>query len=95
MWRLFDSAQALFEVENYRHYMMVQSEAALRAFAAKYPLEPHAEDQVSLRSHPFQISDDLRDEIQKQLGKAGIQIVEAKISYLAYSNEIAQAMLRK
>jgi len=95
VWRINDTAQASFEVENYVAYLRIQSEAALRNATSQYPYESQKEGEVGLRSHPTEISEALRTEIDARLEKAGIEIIEAKISHLAYSSEIAQAMLRK
>lgn len=95
VWRIKDTAQAMFEVESYRHYIHVQSESAMRACAALFPYETTEEGQISLRSNPIEVANSLRDSVQARVTKAGLEIVEAKISYLAYSTEIAAAMLRK
>lgn len=95
VWRIHDTAEASFEVENYQAYLRIQSEAALRNATSQYPYEATREGEIALRSSPKEISDLLRNEIGARLDKAGIQIIEAKISHLAYSPEIAQAMLRK
>jgi len=95
VWRVSDSAEAVFNVEDYESFVQIQSEAAIRAMATSYPYDPHAEGQISLRSHPKEISDRLRDEIQDRLTQAGINVIEARISHLAYSPEIAGAMLQR
>jgi len=73
----------------------IQSEAAIRAMATSYPYDQHSDGEISLRSHPKEISDRLRDEIQDRLAQAGINVIEARISHLAYSPEIAGAMLQR
>ena len=95
VWEVNDSAEAVFNVDDYESFVQIQSEAAIRAMATSYPYDQHSEDQISLRSHPTEISDRLRDEIQDRLAKAGINVIEARISHLAYSPEIAGAMLQR
>lgn len=95
VWEVSDSAEAVFNVDDYESFVQIQSEAAIRAMATSYPYDQHAEDQISLRSHPKEISDRLRDEIQDRLAQAGINVIEARISHLAYSPEIAGAMLQR
>ena len=95
VWEVSDSAEAVFNVDDYESFVQIQSEAAIRAMATSYPYDQHEEDQVSLRSHPLEISNSLCDEIQDRLIQAGINVIEARISHLAYSPEIAQAMLQR
>ena len=95
VWEVNDSAEAVFNVDDYESFVQIQSEAAIRAMATSYPYDQHEEDQISLRSHPAEISARLRDEIQDRLAKAGIHVIEARISHLAYSPEIAGAMLQR
>lgn len=95
VWEVNDSAEAVFNVDNYESFVQIQSEAAIRSMATSYPYDQHEEDQISLRSHPMEISDRLRHEIQDRLAKAGIHVIEARISHLAYSPEIAGAMLQR
>lgn len=95
VWEVNDSAEAVFNVDNYESFVQIQSEAAIRSMATSYPYDQHEEDQISLRSHPIEISDRLRHEIQDRLAKAGIHVIEARISHLAYSPEIAGAMLQR
>lgn len=95
VWEVNDSAEAVFNVDDYESFVQIQSEAAIRAMATNYPYDQHSEDQISLRSHPAEISERLRDEIQDRLAKAGIHVIEARISHLAYSPEIAGAMLQR
>jgi len=95
VWKVFDTAEALFEVDDYEEYVRIQSESALRNLSTAYPYEPHEGDGVALRSHPKEIADALRKEIQERLEKAGVRVVEARISHLAYAPEIASAMLRR
>jgi len=95
VWEVSDSAEAVFNVDDYESFVQIQSEAAIRAMATSYPYDQHEDGQISLRSHPVEISNRLRDEIQDRLAKAGINVIEARISHLAYSPEIAQAMLQR
>lgn len=95
VWEVSDSAEAVFNVDDYESFVQIQSEAAIRAMATSYPYDQHEEGQISLRSHPKEISGRLRDEIQDRLAQAGIHVIEARISHLAYSPEIAQAMLQR
>ena len=95
VWKVVDSAEAVFEVDDYENYVKVQTEAAVRILAMSYPYDAHDEQQKSLRGSPAEISDHLRSEIEARLQKAGVQVIEARISHLAYAPEIAQAMLRR
>jgi regulator of protease activity HflC (stomatin/prohibitin superfamily) len=85
----------MFEVNDYEHFVHVQSEAAVRILATSYPYDAHQEGQISLRMSVVEISQKLRDEIQERLAKAGVEVIEARISHLAYAPEIASAMLRR
>ena len=95
VWEVNDSAEAVFNVDSYESFVQIQSEAAIRSMATSYPYDQHEADQISLRSHPMEISDRLRHEIQDRLARAGINVIEARISHLAYSPEIAGAMLQR
>lgn len=95
VWRVVDTAEAVFEVDHYEEFVSIQSESALRNLASSYPYEPDHDGHIALRSHPQQISESLKGEIQDRLNKAGVEVVEARISHLAYAPEIAQAMLRR
>ncbi|GLQ24524.1 hypothetical protein GCM10007853_23980 [Algimonas ampicilliniresistens] len=95
VWEVSDSAEAVFNVDDYESFVQIQSEAAIRAMATSYPYDQHEDDQISLRSHPDEISERLRHEIQERLAKAGIHVIESRISHLAYSPEIAGAMLQR
>lgn len=95
VWKVFDTAEALFEVDDYEEFVRIQSESALRNLSTTYPYEPHEGEGIALRSHPLEIADALRDEIQDRLEQAGVTVIEARISHLAYSPEIAHAMLRR
>jgi len=94
VWEVNDSAEAVFNVDDYESFVQIQSEAAIRAMATSYPYDQHG-DEISLRSHPAEISERLRSEIQDRLSKAGINVIESRISHLAYSPEIAGAMLQR
>ena len=95
VWKVFDTAEALFEVDDYEEFVQIQSESALRNLSTAYPYEPHAGDGIALRSHPQEIAQSLRKEIQDRLEQAGVTVIEARISHLAYAPEIANAMLRR
>lgn len=96
VWKVFDTAEALFEVDDYVNFVQIQSEAALRNLGTSYPYEPHDESEgFALRSHPLEIAQALREEIQDRLSQAGVTVIEARISHLAYAPEIANAMLRR
>lgn len=95
VWRVVDSAEAVFEVDDYVNYVHIQSEAALRNLASAHPYESHEEGETALRSDPQAIADKLKMEVQERLGKAGVEVIEARISHLAYAPEIASAMLKR
>ena len=95
VWRVIDTAEAIFEVDDYEEFVTIQSESALRNLTTNYPYEPHEGDGVALRSNPAEIADALREEIQNRLEEAGVTVIEARISHLAYAPEIAHAMLRR
>ncbi|MDH3569741.1 MAG: SPFH domain-containing protein, partial [Gemmatimonadota bacterium] len=94
-WRVIDSAEALFEVDDYEEYVHVQSESALRGLATRYPYDAHETEDTALTSHTAQIAEQLQVEIQERLQKAGVDVIEARISHLAYAPEIAHAMLQR
>jgi regulator of protease activity HflC (stomatin/prohibitin superfamily) len=95
VWRVVETAEATFEVDDYEHYVRVQSEAALRNAATSYPYDSHEEHVVSLRGSTAHVADHLQKEVQQRLDKAGVQVIEARISHLAYAPEIAAAMLQR
>ena len=95
VWKVVDSAEAVFEVDDYESFVKIQSEAAVRNLATSYPYEAHEPGQVALRSDPQAIAEKLRDEVQDRLDKAGVSVIEARISHLAYAQEIASAMLKR
>jgi regulator of protease activity HflC (stomatin/prohibitin superfamily) len=95
VWRVIETAEAIFEVDDYENYVRVQSEAALRNAATSYPYDSHEEHVVSLRGSTGVVADHLKQEVQQRLQKAGVEVLEARISHLAYAPEIAAAMLQR
>ncbi|PBS11661.1 hypothetical protein CMZ82_13630 [Lysobacteraceae bacterium NML93-0792] len=95
VWRVVDSAEAVFNVDSYESFVHIQSEAALRAMATSYPYDQHEEGEIALRSHPTEISDRLKEHLDERLTAAGVDVLEARISHLAYAPEIAHAMLQR
>ena len=95
VWQVIDSAEAVYNVDDYESFVHIQSESALRTMATSYPYDQHEEGQVALRSHAAEISKHLRDELAERLADAGVQVIDARISHLAYAPEIAQAMLQR
>ncbi len=95
VWRVVDTAEAVFEVDEYEHFVKVQSEAAVRGLASRYPYDAHEEGQVSLRGATDEVATNLKNQVQERLAKAGVDVIEARISHLAYAPEIASAMLRR
>ena len=95
VWRVVDTAEALFEVDDYNNYVHVQSEAALRNLATSYPYDTHDDQHTSLRGHTAAVAEHLKREIHDRLAKAGVEVLEARISHLAYAPEIAAAMLQR
>ena len=95
VWRIVETFEAVFNVDDYEHFVHVQTEAAVRILATTYSYDSHDDDQLSLRSSVVEITDRLRHEVQERLSKAGIEVIEARISHLAYAPEIAGAMLRR
>jgi regulator of protease activity HflC (stomatin/prohibitin superfamily) len=95
VWRVVETAEAMFEVENFEHYVKVQTEAAVRNLATHYPYDAYVEGHMSLRANTAEIAEKLKAEVQDRLGKAGVEVIEARINHLAYSPEIAQAMLQR
>ena len=95
VWRVVDTAEAVFEVDDYEHYVKVQTESAERNLATHYPYDAHLEGHMSLRGSTDEVAKRLRSEIQDRLAKAGVEVIEARISHLAYAPEIAAAMLRR
>jgi regulator of protease activity HflC (stomatin/prohibitin superfamily) len=95
VWRVVDSAQAVFDVDDFQKYVQVQSEAAVRNLATSYPYDAHDDTQLALRGHTAAISEHLKKEVQEKVALAGVEVVDARISHLAYAPEIAQAMLQR
>jgi regulator of protease activity HflC (stomatin/prohibitin superfamily) len=95
VWRVVDTAEALFHVDNYDNFVHVQSESALRNMALSYPYDAHGDGEISLRSHTAEVAQHLKTEIQERLLQAGVEVMEARISHLAYAPEIAHAMLQR
>jgi regulator of protease activity HflC (stomatin/prohibitin superfamily) len=95
VWKVVDSAKALFDVDNYEEFVAIQSETAIRSLASRYPYDSHADDVPSLRGIPDEVAETLKREVQERLEVAGVEVIEARISHLAYAPEIAQAMLRR
>jgi len=95
VWRVVDTAEAVFQVDDYNNYVKVQSEAALRNLATSYTYDAHDEATLSLRGHTAAVAEHLKKEIQERLIQAGVEVMEARISHLAYAPEIAQAMLQR
>jgi regulator of protease activity HflC (stomatin/prohibitin superfamily) len=95
VWKVTDTAEALFEVDDYENFVHVQAESALRNLATSHPYDTHRDDEIALRANQAEIADQLRTHIQDRLQAAGVQVIEARISHLAYAAEIANAMLRR
>jgi regulator of protease activity HflC (stomatin/prohibitin superfamily) len=95
VWKVVDTAEALFEVDNYEDYIHVQSESAVRGMATNYPYDTYTEGEISLTGHLGEIAERLQKEIQDRLEKAGVKVMEARISHLAYAPEIAGPMLQR
>ena len=95
VWQVVDTAEAVFQVDNYENYLHVQSEGAMRNLATLYPYDAHNDGQLSLRANTAEVAAHLQREIEERLAKAGVQVIEARISHLAYAPEIAMAMLQR
>jgi uncharacterized membrane protein YqjE len=95
VWRVVDSARALFDVENYEQFVSIQSETAIRALATEYPYDAQDEDRTSLRGNPQEVAENLKGQLEARLEVAGVEVIESRISHLAYAPEIAQLMLRR
>ena len=95
VWRVTDTAQALFDVDDYTRFLFVQIESAVRAIGAKYPYDDFEHQETTLRGHADEVNGELRTELQDRVKVAGISIDECRLTHLAYSSEIAQAMLRR
>ena len=95
VWQVVDSAEAVYNVDDYESFVHIQSESALRTMATSYPYDQHEDGQLALRSHATEVSKHLLDELQDRLADAGVQVIDARISHLAYAPEIAHAMLQR
>ena len=95
VWQVVDSAEAVYNVDDYESFVHIQSESALRAMATSYPYDQHEDGKIALRSHAAEVAKHLQEEIQERLALAGVMVLEARISHLAYAPEIAQAMLQR
>jgi regulator of protease activity HflC (stomatin/prohibitin superfamily) len=95
VWRVVETAEAIFEVDDYEHYVKVQSEAAVRNLATQYPYDAYVDGHKSLRGNTGEIAEQLKTEVQDRLAKAGVEVLEARINHLAYAPEIAAAMLQR
>ncbi len=95
VWRVVDTAEASFEVDDYVNYVHVQSESAIRNLATQYPYDTHEGEEISLRGNTEEIAGQMKTEIQGRLHKAGVEVLEARITHLAYASEIASAMLQR
>jgi regulator of protease activity HflC (stomatin/prohibitin superfamily) len=95
VWQVVDTAEAVFQVDNFENYVHVQSEAALRNLTTNYPYDSHEETVTSLRGQTGLVAEHLKTEIQERLVRAGVEVIEARISHLAYAPEIAAAMLQR
>ena len=95
VWQVVDTAEAVFQVDDYNNYVKVQSESALRNLATSYTYDTHDDSQMSLRSHTAEVAEHLKKEIQERLSRAGVEVIESRISHLAYAPEIAASMLQR
>lgn len=95
VWQVVDSAEAVYNVDDYESFVHIQSESAVRTMATSYPYDQHEEGQFALRSHAAEVSKHLKDELQERLADGGVTVLDARISHLAYAPEIAQAMLQR
>jgi SPFH domain / Band 7 family len=95
VWKVIDTAQASFDVDNFTSFVQVQTESAVRTLATHHPYDAHDEHQLSLRGNTDAIAEQLKREISERVGAAGVEIIEARIAHLAYAQEIAQAMLQR
>ncbi len=95
VWQVVDSAEAVYNVDDYESFVHIQSESAVRTMATSYPYDQHEDGQLALRSHAAEVSKHLMEELQERLTDAGVQVLDSRISHLAYAPEIAQAMLQR
>lgn len=95
VWRVADTAQALFDVDDYREFVHIQIESAVRAIGSRYPYDDFTHEEMTLRGNADHVSEELRVELQERVLAAGVHIDECRLTHLAYAQEIAQAMLRR
>ena len=95
VWKVVETAEALFVVDDYEHFVHMQTESAVRTLATSFPYDAHEEGEMSLRGSATEVAQRLREEIEERVAKAGVEVIEARISHLAYAPEIANAMLRR
>ncbi len=95
VWQVVDSAEAVYNVDDYESFVHIQSESAVRTMATSYPYDQHEDGQLALRSHAAEVSRHLMEELQERLTDAGVKVLDSRISHLAYAPEIAQAMLQR
>ena len=95
VWRVVETAEAMFEVDNFEHYVKVQTEAAVRNLATHYPYDAYIEGHMSLRGNTTEVAEQMKSEVDQRLHKAGVEVLEARINHLAYASEIAAAMLQR
>lgn len=95
VFKIVDAAKAVFDVDNYEKFVEIQSETAIRAVATTYPYDSFTNDELTLRGNAEEVSDQLTKELQERLKVAGVEVLEARLTHLAYSTEIAQAMLQR
>jgi regulator of protease activity HflC (stomatin/prohibitin superfamily) len=95
VWKVVDTAEAMFEVDDYAHFVVMQAEAAVRALASSYPYDAHASGDIALSTHASEVAKSLQQAVSERLQKAGVEVIEARLSHLAYAPEIASAMLRR
>ena len=95
VWQVVDASEAVYNVDDYESFVHIQAESALRAMATSYPYDQHEDGQLALRSHANEVGAHLKQELQERLADAGVEVIDARISHLAYAPEIAQAMLQR
>jgi regulator of protease activity HflC (stomatin/prohibitin superfamily) len=95
VWQVVDASEAVYNVDDYESFVHIQTESAVRTMATSYPYDQHEDGQIALRSHAAEVSQHLKDELADRLADAGVQVLDARISHLAYAPEIAQAMLQR
>ena len=95
VWRVVETAEAMFQVNDYEHFVHMQTESAVRHMSSTFPYDAHEEGELSLRGSAAEVSQRLQHEIQERLAEAGVEVIEARISHLSYAPEIANAMLRR